>query len=119
MSAPSARLWRWSPRILGILVSLFIAAFALDAFAEGTPLASALLDFFIHLIPAFVLLALVMVSRRWEPIAGVAFILLAVVYAMTMARGRLDWMLVISGPLAVVGVLFLWSWFRRSGSPLS
>jgi len=43
----------------------------------------------------------------------VAFTGLAIVYAMTMSRGRLDWMLLISGPLAIVGVLFLWSWFHR------
>jgi hypothetical protein len=34
-----------------------------------------------------------------SPSAGAAFIGLAVVYALTMARGRLDWVLVISGPL--------------------
>jgi hypothetical protein len=36
--------------------------------------------------------------------------ILAIVYAATMARGRMDWMLVISAPLAIVGALFLWSW---------
>jgi hypothetical protein len=114
MAATSAGLLLWSPRILGILVSLFIGMFALDAFSEGKPLFLALLDFVIHLIPALVLLALVVASFRWEWIGGVTFIGLAVVYAMTMSRGRLDWMLVISGPLAVVGALFLWSWFHRS-----
>jgi hypothetical protein len=43
----------------------------------------------------------------------VAFIGLAIVYAVTMSKGRLDWMLTISGPLLVVGALFLWSWFQR------
>src|SRR5687768_8736313 len=113
MSATSARLLLWSPRILGILVSVFIGAFALDAFGEGKPFLPAIFEFVIHLIPAFVLLALVVASFRWEWIGGMAFVGLALVYAMTMSRGRLDWMLVISGPLAVVGVLFLWSWFRR------
>ena len=46
--------------------------------------------------------------REW--IGGVAFIGLAVLYAITMARGHLDWMLVISGPLMLVGAMFLWSW---------
>lgn len=113
MAMTSARLLLWSPRILGILVSLFIGIFALDAFGEGKPFFQALLDFGIHLIPAFVLLALVVASFRWEWIGGVAFIGLAIVYAMTMSRGRLDWMLLISGPLAIVGTLFLWSWLHR------
>jgi hypothetical protein len=43
----------------------------------------------------------------------VGFIGLAVAYAVMMSKGRLDWMLTISGPLLVVGALFGWSWFRR------
>jgi hypothetical protein len=113
MDATSARLLLWSPRILGILVSLFIGMFALDAFNEGKPFFQAILDFVIHLIPAVVLLALVVASFRWEWIGGVAFIGLAIVYAMTMSRDRLDWMLLISGPLAIVGALFVWSWFHH------
>ena len=113
MTATSARMLPWTPRILGILVSLFVGMFALDAFSEGKPFFQAMLDFVIHLIPAFILLALVVASFRWEWIGGVAFIGLAVVYVMTMSRGRLDWMLMIAAPLAVVGVLFLWSWVDR------
>jgi hypothetical protein len=113
MAMTPAHLLQWSPRILGILVSLFIGIFALDAFSEGKPFLQALPDFAIHLIPAFVLLTLVAASFRWKWIAAVAFIGLAIVYAMTMSRGRLDWMLLISGPLAIVGVLFLWSWFHH------
>ena len=113
METTSDRLLLWSPRILGILVSLFIGMFALDAFGQGTPILPALRDFIVHLIPAVVLLGLVLASFRRQWIGGVAFIGLAVVYAVTMAKGRLDWMLTISGPLFVVGALFLLSWYRR------
>jgi hypothetical protein len=113
MTATSGRLLVWSPRIIGILVSLFIGMFALDAFSEGKPFLHALPDFLIHLSPAFVLLTIVGASFRWPWIGAVAFICLAAVYAMTMSKGRLDWMLTISGPLLVVGALFLWSWFER------
>jgi hypothetical protein len=113
MHTTSAHLLLWGPRILGIVVSLFVGMFALDAFAEGVPLSQALVDFLIHLIPAVVLLALVLASFRWEWIGGLAFTGLAVIYAVTMSNGRLDWMLTISGPLVLVGALFLWSWFHR------
>jgi hypothetical protein len=108
------RLLLWSPRILGILVSLFIGLFALDAFGRGRAFVQALPDFVIHLVPAFVLLMLVGASWRREWIGGVAFIGLAVLYAMTTAKNHLDWMLLISGPLAVVGALFVWSWLRHA-----
>jgi hypothetical protein len=114
LAITSARLLLWSPRILGILVSLFIGMFALDTFGEGKPIFPALVDFVVHLVPAFVLLALVVAPFQWEWIGGVAFIGLAVMYAVTMSKGRLDWMLTISGPLIVVGALFLWSWYHRS-----
>ena len=97
----------------GTELVLFIGSFALDAFSHGLSFVDALPGFLVHLIPAFVLLALVAVSWRWEWIGGVAFIGLAVVYAVTMATGRLDWMLAISGPLLVVGALFLWSWLHH------
>lgn len=114
MVTTSDQLLLWSPRVLGILVSLFIGMFALDAFSAGKPFFETLPDFVIHVIPAIALLALVGASWRWEWIGGVTFIGLAVLYAVTMSKGRLDWMLTISGPLLVVGALFLRSWLHRS-----
>ena len=115
MTTTSDRLLVWSPRILGILVSLFIAVFALDVFSEGKPFLRALVDFTVHLVPAFILLGLVIASFRHPWIGAVAFIGLAIVYALTMSKGRIDWMLAISGPLLAVGVLFLCSWLLRGG----
>jgi hypothetical protein len=114
MTTTPRRLLLWSPRILGILVSLFVGLFALDAFSQGKAFVQALPDFHIHLVPAFVLLALVGASWRRDWIGGVAFIGLAVLYATTTARNHLDWTLLISGPLMVVGALFMWSWLRRA-----
>ena len=59
------------------------------------------------------MLAIVAVSWRREWLGAIAFIGLAVAYAMTIPS-RVDWMLVISGPLLVVGALFLWSWSQRT-----
>jgi hypothetical protein len=115
MTTASRRVIAWSPRILGILVSLFLAVFALDAF-NGQPILEALGDFVIHLIPAFVLLLVVAASWRRAWIGGVSFLALALLYATTMARGHVDWMLAIALPLAIVGALFLWSWRSGSGS---
>jgi hypothetical protein len=98
----------WTPRVLGILVTLFIAAFALDAFSGAQPFGAALADFAIHLMPSLVLLGVVILSWRWPWVGGAAFIALAVLYAL--ASPRLAWTLAIGGPLLVVGALFLWSW---------
>jgi hypothetical protein len=102
----------WSPRILGIAMSLFFSLFALDAFEGGKPLAVVLTDFAIHLVPAAGVLAIVALSWRWPWIGGVAFVVLGAAYAPAVSF-RLDWTLPISGPLLTAGALFLLSWRRH------
>ena len=110
MHTTSQHIVLWAPRLLGVATCLFIGAFALDAFTGAPSFASGLADFAIHLVPALALLAVVALAWRRAWIGGVVFLALAILYAITMAKGRLDWMVAISGPLAVVGLLFLWSW---------
>ena len=105
----SAQLAVWSPRVLGIAMAAFLGLFALDAFQEGQPLAAAAAAFALHLVPALVVLALVAVAWKREWIGAMGFVGLAVLYAASVG-GRLDWVLAISGPLLIVGGLFLWSW---------
>ena len=98
----------WAPRVLGIAVALFIGVFALDALSEGV---RAIL---MHLVPTFVLLVAVLLAWRRPWVGALVFIALAVVYAASVPA-RPDWILVISGPLLAVGLLFLWSWWPPSG----
>lgn len=104
MTSPVRKLLLWSPRILGILIALFLGVFALDTIGQGLP---ALL---LHAAPTLLLLVVVAVSWRWEWVGGSMFIVLAVlVGVVAWARGA-AWNLVICVPLLVVGVLFLWNW---------
>ena len=105
MTHHTGTLVKWTARVLGIAVVLFIGAFSLDALDEGI---GALL---IHLIPASVLLVAVAFAWRWEWIGAAVFISLASYYAGI--AGRWDWILVISGPLIVAGLLYLLSWRGR------
>ena len=105
MGSKTALWLQWLPRILGIAVALFVGLFALDAFGQGRPLAQAVGDFAIHLIPALVLLGVVAVAWRYPWVGAVAFMGLAVAYAISVRR--VDWIAVIAGPLFLVGVLFL------------
>lgn len=106
MTSSVGRLLLWSPRILGILVSLFLGVFALDALDEG------IAAFLLHLAPTLLLLAVVAASWRWEWVGGAVFTVLAVMYGVP-AWFRGEWLVVISGPLLLVGLLFLWSWRHR------
>jgi len=112
MKKRSRTLLLWSPRILAILVCLLLSLFAMDAFGNGTSLSDALPQFAIHVAPMVMLLAVAGVSWRWEWVGGVVFTGLAILYAY-IARSHVSWVLSISVPLLVVGVLFLWSWHRH------
>jgi general stress protein CsbA len=102
----------WAPRLLAAAVSLFLSVFALDAFDGGATFAEALPDFLMHLIPSATLLGVVALSWRREWIGAVAFVGLAVAYAIP-AYAHLSWIVTISGPLLVVGALYAWNWMHR------
>ena len=112
MTNRSGKLLLWSPRILGILVCLFLSLFALDAFGGGKTFIQVLPDFAIHVAPMLILLAVVGVSWRWEWVGGLVFTGLAAAYTY-FARNHISWILVIAGPLLIVGFLFSWSWLHQ------
>ena len=110
----SGKLLLWSPRILGVLVCLFLSVFALDAFGGGKTFIQALPDFALHVAPMLLLLAVVGVAWRWKWVGGVVFTGLAAAYTY-FARNHLSWIAVIAGPLLLVGILFLLSWRHHRG----
>ncbi len=111
-------LFVWSPRVLGLGMSLFLALFAFDAF-QGAPFHETAVALAVHLLPALLVLALVAAAWKWEWLGALGFIGLAVLYA-AIAHARPDWILVISGPMLVIGLLLLWSWrLRRNHSMLT
>lgn len=99
----------WLPRVLAIFYILFISIFALDAFAEGVPLTEALLAFFIHLVPTYLLMIILLVAWKWCFPGGILFIAAGLFY-LFMARG-MHWSAYafLSGPPILIGALFIHS----------
>jgi hypothetical protein len=62
-----------------------------------------------HLIPPMIVLTALVIAWRWEPVGGVLFIALGISYVVTTWK-HLDWCLVISRPLFLIGGLFLTAW---------
>lgn len=113
--APHLRTWLpWTARLAGLAVGLFLALFALDAFEERT-LWQALPAFALHLAPAAVVAALVAVAWRHPWVGAAGFAALAIAYAA--CSPRLDWIVVISGPLTLVAALFALSALTGRVSP--
>lgn len=104
MSPHAQIILTWAARLAGLLATLFLAVFALDAF-DGRPLAEAIPAFVIHLGPAAAVGLVVAAGWRHPWIGAAGFALLAVAYA-AWVPDRPDWILVISGPLAATALLF-------------
>ena len=115
MKRPVKRLLFWAPRVLCILFAVFVSLFALDVFGEGYGFWGTMLALLMHLIPTGVILIVLAISWRWEWVGGILFIALGVLY-LVMSWGRFHWSayLAISGPLFLVGVLFLINWLYRA-----
>jgi hypothetical protein len=106
----------WTPRILCLVFAVFVSLFALDVFGEGYGFWETILAFLIHLIPTGIILAVLAISWRWEWVGGILFIALGTAYIVTTwERSRWPAYLAISGPLFLIGVLFLVNWRYKAG----
>ena len=119
----SVKTWYWLPRILCILAIAFVSLFALDAFSSELSFWQQMGAFLMHLIPSFILLALLILAWKKELIGGIIFMLIGlglspVVFSHNYRMNHSIFMslgiiLTITIPFAIVGLLFLISHFKR------
>jgi len=103
----------WAPRIMGLVFVLFLSLFALDIFGEYKGLES-VLPFAVHLIPALVLLAAVIISWKRDLVGAVIFIGFAIFYVFSAGLGRpWSWYATIALPSMITGILFFANWLRN------
>jgi len=113
MKSSVRRLLVWAPRVLCIGFIVFVSLFALDVFGEGQGFWRTILALLMHLIPTAILVVGLVVSWRWEWVGGIFFTGTGFLY-LTWAWGHYIPILGISGPLFLVGVLFLVNWLKRA-----
>ena len=109
----------WTPRILAIVFILFLAMFSLDIFDNNYTFWEIVLGLFMHNIPTFILLIVLLISWRYEIVGAVAFILAGILYIVWLLMSQklewymLFWVLQIAGPTFLVGILFWVNWKKR------
>ncbi len=105
----------WTPRVLCILFAMFLSLFALDVFIEYAGFWEKILALLIHLVPVYIVVIVLVIAWRREWIGAILFIGLALFY-LFQAWGQEHWgaILGISGPLTLIGVLFLLNWIYRA-----
>jgi len=105
----------WTPRILSIIFAVFISLFALDVFAEGYSFWEAVLALVIHLILTYLIIIATIVAWKWEIIGGCIFLALGLFYiVMTWGKAPILAYLFISGPLFLIGGLYIGHWIRKT-----
>jgi len=101
------------PRVLSIGFVLFLSLFSLDVFSAYSGW-NAVLPFLIHLIPSFIVLAVILIAWKHDLAGAIVFMGLAALYVFIVGFDRSwSWYLAISGSATVVGLLFLLSWFKK------
>jgi hypothetical protein len=114
MTGMQKRFLYLAPRILGVLMAIFISLFALDVFDGGYSFWRAVGAFLVHLLPTYLVIIALVLAWRWEWIGAMVFIGLGVFYVVWgWGRFPLAAYFAISGPLVVIGVLFLLNWLFR------
>jgi hypothetical protein len=110
----------WLPRILSILFIAFLAVFSLDVFEPGLKWSEIAVGLFMHNIPVFVLIAVLVVAWKHEIVGAVAFGLAGLLYVyLTVIRGglplelALSWSMIIAGPAFIIGFLFMNNWCNK------
>lgn len=119
----SIKILHWTPRIICILAILFISMFAADSFSPELTFWQQIAGFIMHLIPSFILIALLIVAWKWEYIGGIFFIVIALglspfVFMLNYNRNHsvgmsLGIILAITFPFVVVGALFIISHYMK------
>lgn len=112
----------WTPRILSIILILFLSLMSLDVFSPELNFWQTLGALLIHNIPAFILLIILLVSWRREIVGGVGFILGGILYTTIVLINiastgfewyYLAWIIQISGIAFFIGIMFLANWFKK------
>ena len=115
MNKPVKQTLFWTPRILSILLIIFVALFSFDVFGEGAGFWETLGAFLLHNIPTFLLLAVLILGWRWEWVGTLGFVAFGVWYitfALTRGLDVTAYLLLAGIPL-LIGLLFLVGWFFR------
>jgi len=115
----------WTPRILAILLILFLALFSLDVFDMNLGFWETATGLLIHNIPSLVLLIVLAIAWKYEIVGGVVFTLSGISFVVLHIfrlrdvaphAGILDCVLpivMIAGPAFLIGILFAVGWCRK------
>ncbi len=104
----------WIPRILSILVAIFLSIFAFDVFVENYSFTEKLVGYFFHMIPTLIVVVCLIVSWRFYLIGGVLYICAGIISVLIFNTYKeFVQFFIVSFPVFLIGCLFIVSFFIR------
>lgn len=109
----------WMPRILSIIFIAFLALMSLDVFSPELSFWETAGGLLMHNIPVFILLAVLIISWKYEIVGGIIFFLAGLLYIFLAFRGAdnlgmaLAWSIQISGIAFIIGGFFIANWVKK------
>ncbi len=113
----------WLPRLLTIAAIGFVSIFALDAFDPKLSFMQQILGFLLHMVPSFLLLAILIYAWRHEKIGGLMLMLIGIGFAPLIFYKNyqhngdiamsLSIIALVCFPFILAGLLFLYSYWWR------
>lgn len=120
---PPSKFFHWLPRVLCIIAILFISLFAADSFSPELTFWQQIAGFFMHLIPSFVLLAILILAWKWELVGSIAFgliglVMMPLIYNLNYKMNQSVWIslgivCMIALPFFIIGILFFVSYSKK------
>lgn len=104
----------WFPRILAMLFAGFISIFALDSFEGHDSILQKIGHLFVHLIPTFMVLAVLWLAWHRRIFGGLVFMTLGMVFTIHFRTWtETSLFLLFSMPLFIAGVGFIVSRYSQ------
>jgi hypothetical protein len=111
----------WAPRILAILLILFMMLFSLDVFQSGLTGWQIAIGLFMHNLPSLILAIVLLISWKYEIVGGIVFVLASILYVVlyTVGSSHEPWYIALSAsstlgvPGFLIGIMFLVGWFKK------
>ena len=105
------RILFWTARLLTIGFALFVGVFALDVFGVGYTVWQTIVALIVHLLPTILMLLLLALAWRRAWLGGIAYPALGILYLVMSNRPVSSLgVYILSGPLFILGALFLIDW---------